>query len=303
MQKRIIRRGAAHLALGLVLMAGVAACSDDESPQIARTGGEETPTTIDDATRRAAVAREGGRTRVRSAADVDQAFQDDVRAAVEATNQFWETHWGDVFGGPYVPPEIKGGYVGAANPPCGGQQHDMSDNAYYCPPDDYIAWDWNLLYGSYADEVIGDSFVYVVMAHEWGHAIQGRAELIDSLLVPQTFELQADCLAGATLTGLVNDGVLEMEPGDRGEIFASFVSVADEYEWGEVGDHGSADQRIEAYQQGENGGLESCFQNLGGGQEPETEPDTGLNPGDSGTTDTTGGTTETTGAGDGPAPG
>ena len=61
-----------------------------------------------------------------------------------------------------------GGYFGSENPACGGVHENGSGNAYYCRPDDYLAWDWNLLVSQFSDEAIGDSFVYFVIAHEWG---------------------------------------------------------------------------------------------------------------------------------------
>jgi predicted metalloprotease len=98
--------------------------------------------------------------------------------------------------------------------------------------------------------------VYLVIAHEWGHAIQDR---LDLSLHSLSAELQADCLAGAAIIGAVDDGNLLLEPGDRGEIFQSLAEVADEVEWGDSQDHGSADERIEAYQLGESDGVFGCL--------------------------------------------
>lgn len=180
----------------------------------------------------------------------------DADGAAAISNQFWVDHWSEFFTGEYVGPNVYGGYVGSENPECGGTYEDASGNAYYCAPDDYIAWDWGLFLGHYADADIGDAFVYMVISHEWGHAIQAR---LDQALISLSAELQADCLAGAILTGASNDGTVTMEPGDRGEIFTSLVEVADEVEWGNSQDHGSADQRIEAYQQGEANGVGACL--------------------------------------------
>ncbi len=139
---------------------------------------------------------------------------------------------------------------------CGGEKLNGAGNAYYCVPGDYIAWDWNLMSSQFLDEAIGDSFVYLVIAHEWAHAIQAR---LDMELVTVDAELQADCLAGAALAGAEQDGTIITEPGDRGEVFQSLASIADEVEWGNTESHGSADQRIEAYQAGEAGGVEACL--------------------------------------------
>ncbi|HEX7277214.1 MAG TPA: neutral zinc metallopeptidase [Acidimicrobiales bacterium] len=180
----------------------------------------------------------------------------DADAAVSVVNQFWVDHWSDYFTGTYVPPDIYGGYFGNDSPTCGGQPTDGAGNAFYCPAEDYLAWDWEFFAALFDDAAVGDSFVYLTIAHEWGHVIQER---LDVSLVSLSEELQADCLAGAEIAGAVADGYLELEPGDRGEIFQSFAVVADEYEWGNVADHGAADERIEAYQAGEAGGVEYCL--------------------------------------------
>ena len=185
-----------------------------------------------------------------------QELFDDTESAVEIANQFWVDHWSDFFTGTYVPPDVFGGYFGADSPPCGGTPTDGEGNAFYCPDDDFVAWDWEFFAALFDDAAVGDSFVYLTIAHEWGHVIQERLELD---LVSQGQELQADCLAGAEIAGSVADGYLQLEPGDRGEIFQSFAAIADEYEWGNVADHGAADQRIESYQAGESGGVEACL--------------------------------------------
>lgn len=181
---------------------------------------------------------------------------EDAAGAVEMADGYWRTHWSEFFAGEYVSPEVRGGYFADENPPCGGRQENMAGNAYYCPADDYIAWDWNLLAENFADEAIGDSFVYYVIAHEWAHAIQAR---LDQSVLNLAAELEADCLAAATMYGSEADGVLIIEAGDRGEIFQSLASVADEYEWGDPRAHGSADERIEAFQRGQSGGVMACL--------------------------------------------
>jgi predicted metalloprotease len=81
----------------------------------------------------------------------------------------------------------------------------------------------------------GDSWVYLIIAHEWGHAIQNR---LKNSLVAQQKELQADCLAGAALYGAAEkDRTPRIEPGDHGDAF----------------------QRIENFSKGRTGGVKACF--------------------------------------------
>src|SRR5690606_11787693 len=61
------------------------------------------------------------------------------------------------------------------------------------PPDDAVAWDQEFLIPSLEQE-FGSFTIAVVVAHEWGHAIQARARIDEPTIVT---ELQADCFAGA----------------------------------------------------------------------------------------------------------
>ena len=77
-------------------------------------------------------------------------------------------------------------------------------------------------------DLIGDSWVYLVVAHEWGHAIQARLE---DDLVATAEELQADCLGAAAMYGAVADRTLELEPGDDQELIGSLTTLADQMPW------------------------------------------------------------------------
>lgn len=177
----------------------------------------------------------------------------DEQTAVEAVNRFWARHFGDYFGRPYRPPGIRGGYVGQSGPRCGGVR-SLAGNAFYCRPGDFLAWDQGLMNAGY--QKVGDSWVYVIIAHEWGHAIQAR---LNRGLVSQADELQADCLAGGTLEGARKDGSLTFDSTDSQEIADALVMVADRYAWSDSRDHGSARQRVDAYNTGATGGVPACF--------------------------------------------
>jgi len=179
---------------------------------------------------------------------------EDIETAIYAVDGFWKTHWNEYFNVPYWPPRLEP-YYGNNNPKCGGIYSPMAENAYYCGPNNYIAWDMNFLSSMYEDPRLGDASIYLVIAHEWGHAVQ--YQVYGSLSSSVETELQADCLAGAALRGAINDGVLIEEPGDQDEIFNNLVRVADK--WGNPRSHGSARERNLAFQTGENGGVPACF--------------------------------------------
>jgi hypothetical protein len=182
------------------------------------------------------------------------AMQEDEETAVKAVDSFWHRHFTQEFGRPYQSPRVAGSYTGTNGPPCGGEPESVPFNAVYCRPGDFVAWDDDLMAAGYSQ--IGDAWVYLIIAHEWGHAIQAR---LSSDRVSVAAELQADCLAGATLKGAADDGVIEIEPGDSEEIAKTLAAVADDYPWTNEGDHGSAEERTSAFNTGVEGGVSACI--------------------------------------------
>jgi predicted metalloprotease len=177
----------------------------------------------------------------------------DERDAVDATNAFWRETLPEDFRQSYRSPQVPGGYVGENGPSCGGQP-SVPFNAFYCPSQDFLAWDENLMAAGY--QRIGDAWVYLIIAHEWGHAIQARLRA-DQVSVAA--ELQADCFAGATLFGAAERGLLQFERGDTQELQETLTAVADDYPWTEQSDHGDAQQRISSFNQGAKGGVRACL--------------------------------------------
>lgn len=182
-----------------------------------------------------------------------QAMAEDEQSAVDATDAFWKRHFTELFGSAYRSPQVSGGYVGRAGPRCAGES-SVPFNAFYCGDGDFLAWDENLMAAGY--EKIGDAWVYLIIAHEWGHAIQAR---LDQSLVSSAAELQADCLAGGALQGAAQDGTIQIEPGDAEEIGRTLTEVADDFPWTSESDHGNAQQRISAFNQGASGGVAACI--------------------------------------------
>lgn len=176
----------------------------------------------------------------------------DERGAVQATDGFWRRTFAAEFGRSYRPPEVRGGYLGEDGPTCAGQP-SVPFNAFYCPSEDFLAWDENLMAAGY--ERIGDAWVYLIIAHEWGHAIQARLER-DRVSVAA--ELQADCLAGAALFGAARLGLVTLERGDTEELAQTLAAVADEFPWTDQSDHGNAGERTNAFELGANDGVDAC---------------------------------------------
>ena len=184
--------------------------------------------------------------------------------AVAVTSEYWALHFTETFGTVYVPPGLAQGEDGVPGffdvekdtATCGGYEVPVElaeGNAFYCYPDDYLVAEDELLDEA---EVLGDALVYLVVAHEWGHAVQAR---IDPALVWVAGELQADCFAGAALGGAQRDGTLVWEEGDSEELESALTVAADDVPWTDVADHGSAEERIAAFDQGFAAGPLGCL--------------------------------------------
>jgi uncharacterized protein len=188
--------------------------------------------------------------------DSDQRASDqrdvDERSAVRAVDNYWRRHFTDQTGRPYDSPQVAGPYRGTSGPTCAGQP-SVPGNAFYCPAGDFLAWDERLMQAGY--DRIGDAWVYLIIAHEWGHAVQARLRRGQ---VSVAAELQADCLAGVALQGSVDDGELTLEPGDEQEIKQTLIVVSDAFPWTDEGSHGNAQQRIEAFSTGASEGMRAC---------------------------------------------
>jgi uncharacterized protein len=191
----------------------------------------------------------------------DESPEKEFTDAAAVVNQYWTDHFTGYFGGSYTPPELLPGssvgvpgiYDSDVEGVTCGQETIPPLNAIYCFPEDFLVADDNLLQ---LQHEIGDSFVWFVLAHEWGHAIQNR---LQPQYVPQWKELQADCFAGAALAGAAADGTLQWENGDSQELFHALDLVADQTPWTTTSDHGDTSQRVEWFTHGVANGPLGCL--------------------------------------------
>ncbi|MFE0028493.1 neutral zinc metallopeptidase [Amycolatopsis sp. NPDC059021] len=80
-------------------------------------------------------------------------------------------------------------------------------NAFYCPPDDSVAWDRGVLLPSLRER-FGPMSVVTVLAHEFGHAIQyrlGEKAGVTKATPTVVKEQQADCFAGGYFRWVAED--------------------------------------------------------------------------------------------------
>jgi predicted metalloprotease len=186
-----------------------------------------------------------------------------VEAALLDVEAFWARHFGDVYGGDYEP--ISGGFwpygPDTEQPPCGDpppSYSDIAENAFYCPVADLIAWDDVNLVPALYDE-FGGFTLGIVFAHEFGHAIQERAQVAGATVMT---ELQADCFAGAWTADVEagNSDYFALTLEDLDKAVSGFLTLRDGVGTSaqDPAAHGTGFDRIGAFSEGYEQGLEHC---------------------------------------------
>jgi len=188
---------------------------------------------------------------------------DVVTRSLQDVERFWTAQFGSIADGAQFAP-VRGGYFpySPTDPPpaCGGQQSSYEPNAFYCPPDDFIAWDAQRLIPQLREDY-GPLLVGVVMAHEYGHAIQARIGPENQPTV--VLEQQADCYAGAWLADVLagrSTAFRDVTPSQLDDSVAGMLSLRDQPGTSAQADgaHGNAFDRIRALQDGVDEGVPTC---------------------------------------------
>lgn len=196
-----------------------------------------------------------------------------VAVAVADIERWWSEMYPQVYGAPFEP--LAGGvYAGYPErrsdlPGCGEPVTAYEDLqlfvAFYCQLGDFMAYDDGDLEPSLltplADEY-GAAVMGVVLAHEYGHAIQGRIGALDRSYATIFTEQQADCFAGAW-TGQAYRGespLLRLGDRDVRAGLLAMLSVRDPVGTDQFvpGGHGSAFDRVGAFQEGFTQGPARC---------------------------------------------
>ena len=207
--------------------------------------------------------------------DVDRV----ARNALSDLNTYWGQQFPGTFGQDFTP--LTGGYFSVdpddldpARYPngqigCGQDVDAVTGNAFYCSSDpgqtdgDAIQYDRAFL-GELADGY-GRFIPALVMAHEFGHAVQARVGYpVDRSI---NVETQADCFAGAW-TAWVADGQAphdSIRPGELDQILRGYLLLRDPVGTGagESQAHGSYFDRVSAFQQGFDDGPVACRDSFG----------------------------------------
>jgi predicted metalloprotease len=200
-----------------------------------------------------------------------------ARNALADINTFWSDAYPEFYGEDFRPlengyfsvdsedidksayPETGIGCKGSPAPP-----DTVAGNAYFDPECDLIAYDRSLLQELTDD--YGRFLVPVVMAHEFGHAMQGRFGFAASGRSIQD-ETQADCFAGAW-TRWVADGHAEhvsLRTPELDDVVRGFLLLRDDAgsDPEDTEAHGSFFDRVSAYYEGYDGGVGPCRDDFG----------------------------------------
>ncbi len=179
--------------------------------------------------------------------------------AIADLQQYWSEQYPNVYEGDYEP--VKGGFFAVIPssgelPPCATAAADVAGNAFYCSTEDVVAWDAENLLPELRAKY-GDFVIPVVLAHEWGHAVQARSNFTARTV---TKELQADCFAGAWSKHAQDDGVFDVKSGDLDAALAGILDLRDTPGTSNIDPnaHGSGFDRVGAFQDGYDNGLARC---------------------------------------------
>lgn len=197
-------------------------------------------------------------------------YDEAVKGALDDVQAYWRTTFPEVFHQPYQ--ELSGGIYPMTEqttgvPGCGtatSSYADVEGNAFYCSAGDFIAYDdEKLLPGLYRDFGNNGMVPAVALAHEFGHAVQYRAGIIDDTTPTIVKEQQADCFAGAWVRNIA-DGKsptgLGLDAGDLDQGVGGLIEFRDEVgsDVTEQGAHGSGFDRVRAFQEGYDEGPSKC---------------------------------------------
>jgi predicted metalloprotease len=288
-RSRTLRAGLGAL-LAISALAAVAGCGveagEELSAGIASGGGDVVGSDVEETTTTEVTTTTLPETDVVIEGDDGSDLNQVAANAIADLEEFWDDAYPEAYGEPYEP--LTGGVFaidGGTDPsgiPCAGSDiSELLDNAFYCPPDDAVVWDQEGFMPALAERY-GPFTVAVVIAHEWGHVIQGRTGYDEaSVLV----ELQADCFAGAWTEHVIETQGERFDIGteELDQALAGILSLRDA-PGGSADDpfaHGSGFDRVSAFQDGYEDGVERCAAFTNGDPIPfqwpfsEAELDTG----------------------------
>jgi predicted metalloprotease len=180
--------------------------------------------------------------------------------AIADLEEYWSKQYPELYTSEWEP--VSGGFYavypseGAEPPPCTSDPMEVSGNAFYCSTEDVVAWDAEELLPDQRER-FGDFVIPVVLAHEYAHAVQFRSNFTARTV---TRELQADCFAGSWSRHAQDDGVFDVDGADLDAALAGILELRDTPGTVKIDPnaHGSGFDRVSAFQDGYDNGLQKC---------------------------------------------
>jgi predicted metalloprotease len=202
----------------------------------------------------------------------EREYDEFLRIALDDIQRWWSEQYPVLYDSPLEP--LRGAVYAAYPertdpiPGCGRDPETTYEQisefaAFYCPDGDFLVYDdgEDGVLVSLTEE-FGPTILGVVMAHEFGHAIQARSGVLARDLATIVTEQQADCFAGAWVAHAVGgeSETLEFTDDDVRIGLVAMITVRDPIGIDQFseGGHGSAFDRVGAFQVGFTEGVERC---------------------------------------------
>lgn len=195
-------------------------------------------------------------------------YVETVDLSISDIQAFWSTKMPQAYGREFQSIPTSNIYAyNSANPPpaCGdGEQptyEELAGNAFYCTEGKFIAFDDENLFPQLYEK-FGSYAVAMVLAHEWGHAVQDQMGTSDGSVPTVLLEQQADCFAGAW-TKSIGDGEsqnLSLSSGSLDAALGGMLEFRDEpgTNPNDPMAHGSGFDRVRAFRDGFTEGIDAC---------------------------------------------
>ena len=205
----------------------------------------------------------------------ERAYDDFLLAVMTDLEAWWSDEFPAYYGEAFTPlaGDVYAAYPGRPDdiPGCGTDRTSYEEVqqyvAFYCGVGDFMVYDDgdDGLLAELARDY-GAATIGTVFAHEFGHAIQLRSGALDRALPTILTEQQSDCFAGAW-TSRVADGespLVVFSDNDVRSGLIAMTKVSDPVGLDQFvpGGHGSAFDRVGAFQVGFVEGLDRCVQLL-----------------------------------------
>lgn len=200
--------------------------------------------------------------------NADSSSEDDklATAAMADAQAFWTEVMPPNFSQPYEPLKELLSYNAETDDEktgCGSVKELV--NAFYCPPDDLIAWDRGVLL-PLLRERFGKMAVATVLAHEVGHAVQyrlGEKANVRKNTPSIVKEQQADCFTGGYMRWVAEgkSKYYQVSTSDGiNQVLAAMFFIRDQAGTSATkqGAHGTAFDRTYAFQVGFEKGVKDC---------------------------------------------